>query len=189
DWTGEAKEAAQNRKGNLTQGSGNLLQALNMAPDNITSVMEDYVQQDVIAFCRQVVKLRGDGTIGEMSESDVQNAIDTVDKLPDLISKLDEKIEEIENRGFLEDIANGIVDIFASFANALVTIQTLGLVSLPERVDEDNIRETREKLQTALRNTQQKLVRFCRDYEQRANSVHRQARTWIGNIQQCYSSL
>src|SRR5699024_10455609 len=189
DWTGEAKDAAQQRKNNLTEGSGDLSQALTTASENIGAVVDEFIQQAVVQFCRGVIELGGNGSIGGMTTSEVSDMIDTVDELPEAIEKIQAKIDEINSRSWFEDAVNYVGDFFKGFASVFISVQTLGLVSLPDTVDEDDLPGIKQKLQGALREAKQKLQGFCRDYRNRAMSVHKYARTYVQRIQQYYSQL
>ena len=164
DWTGEAKESAQQRKNSLTDGAGDLQQALKIAPDSITKIIDDGICRGVADFCHEVLRLYGDGTINGMTLASVEIAISAVRDIPS-------KIEEIKEQ---KDSGSGILSFINPFTGMIV-----------DKIADDAI----EQLQSDLEDAKRRLRRFCQTYEEKAGCVHRQARTQVNAIQQAYGAL
>src|SRR5699024_5165772 len=96
-----------------------------------------------------------------------------------------DKIEELENKSWLEKLGEG----FLAIAIPPLGLTLVGGKHLAEGITKDNIREKEQECEDTLREAKRKLQGFCRDYQERAQAVHRYAQNYIQGIQKCYSML
>lgn len=192
-WGGEGASAAGQRRASIVKGAGTLSQALHTAPDSITTTVDDYIKQNVTDFANRIVDMYGDGKMAEMTPEEVRGALDSLEALPPYIEALNKKIEELNDRNWLEEAAAAVVNFFASgwgfiFGGPILWFASKMALEL-EQVTEDNIVAQRDKVQALLNSANEKLGQFIGEYGTRAGEVHSQASTYVSAIQECYTSL
>ncbi len=183
DWTGDAKAAAEQANQRLADGAGDLSQALRTAPDTITHSIDEGVQRNVINYAQRVLQIYGDGTVAELTPSQVDDLITTKKKLPSIIQEVEQKYQELQNRGFVDRLVDA-----ALFFGPVLPTAVLGM-TFAEEITEDNIGSELEKMKTALAEAETRLGEFCGMYQQKATEFHGHGQSFVAAISECYSTL
>ncbi|WP_019807025.1 hypothetical protein, partial [Saccharomonospora halophila] len=183
DWTGDAKAAAEQANQRLADGAGDLSQALKTAPDTITHSIDEGVQRNVVNYAQRVLQVYGDGTVAELTPSQVDGLIAAKKKLPSTIQEVEQKYQELQNRSFGDRLLDAVL-----FAGPILPAAVLGM-TFAEEITEDNIGSELEKMKSALAETETRLGEFCGMYQQKATEFHGHGQGFVAAISECYSAL
>ncbi|TVT14350.1 hypothetical protein FNH05_37320, partial [Amycolatopsis rhizosphaerae] len=168
DWQGSAATAAGRFKSKLDGAAGRFSQALGNAPATITQGI-DTVEKQVVDFAKQVHNIYGDGLMAHLSPQQVDELLKAKDELPGVISQLQQKIQELNNRSTFDKVAGAVIGFaFGGLTGLLIGV--LG-ISVADKITEDNIQEETQKYQQALADSQTKLQMFVTDYSTKAGAV------------------
>lgn len=187
DWTGGAKAAAEQANQRLADGAGDLSQALKTAPDTITHSIDEGVQRNVVNYAQRVLQVYGNGTVAEMTPSQVDGLIAAKKQLPSEIQKLEQKYKELQDRGFWDRVGSYIFNPL----NGSPLAGPSGFLGyyFAEEINEDNIGSELEKMRGALSDSETRLGEFCGMYQQKATEFHGHGRSFVAAISECYSAL
>ena len=192
-WTGGAAEAANQYKAKFDGAVATLDSGMKPVPGAITTAA-DTIQQQVTDFAKKIHNLYGDGKMGAMTPEEVDAALEGRDKLPGVIEELQNKIEELNNRSWLEQGLDFLGNLAAGVLGFLVAgpigaIAAVTGVQFAKEITEDNINEELGKYQQALSGIHQRLQQFVQDYSTKASSVHEQMQTAAQGINETYQTL
>jgi len=192
-WEGEGADAAAQFKGKLDGAAATLAQSLEPAPGLITEGIAT-VEQQVLDFAKLVHNQWGDGRIAEMTPSDVDAMIEGRNELPGVVSELENKIQELNDRNMLEKGLDLLGDIAAGALGFIIggpigAIAAVAGLNFAKEINEDNIEEECAKYKQALADCESKLEQFIGEYEAKATSVHEQALAATDGVQQTYDTM
>ncbi|GLY63502.1 hypothetical protein [Amycolatopsis taiwanensis] len=186
EWKGSGATAANQFKSKLDSGAQVFTQALNSAPGTITQGI-DTIKKQLVDFAENCLKQWGDGKMAQLTPQDVDNLLQSKQQLPGIISDLQQKIQELNNRSTLDKIVGGVIGFFVG--GPIGAIAGVVGVSFADKITEDNIGEETQKYQQALTDTETKLQQFVSDYSTRAGSVQEQVANTKQGVQQSYDAL
>lgn len=188
DWTGDAKQAAQQQNKGNADNANKLSQGLGKAPENIRTVNGDN-KKNVVEYAKAVLKLYGDGKISGLTQEQVANLIKAHKELPGALKELNAAIREIENKGFWDRLGEFLTSPFQLVGPLLGPIGPIIGYVVASEITEDNIYEERDKIKQAQADTKQKLQDFVGGYDKKVKGFHDQGRAAGNAIQKNYSTL
>ncbi|EIE97459.1 hypothetical protein [Saccharomonospora glauca] len=161
DWTGEAKDAAEQLNQGLSQGAETLVEGLSKASEDLAAAA-DGLEGFVGDFCKKVIELYGNGQI-LMAPNEVDANLECAEKLPEAISWANNNFEWGDYEYMLPRQGRLIEHFWKS--------------------------DFLEECETLLRDAEAKLTEFCNEYQTKASSFHRIASDYVRKIDGGYAEM
>lgn len=193
DWSGDAAGAARQRKSHVDKGAATVSQALQSGSDAITTTVDGYLQKNVSDFSSRILDMYGDGRMAGLTPKDVNGLLIALRELPGAIEKVNQTIQELNDRNLLDRAANWVTEKLSGVVGFVLggpmmfAAANVGLHL--QEITEDNIVAERDKYVKLLETSNTKLADFVREYTTRANEVHSQAAEYVAAIQKSYVAL
>ncbi|MBB3662107.1 uncharacterized protein YukE [Prauserella sediminis] len=188
DWTGDAKQAAQQQNKAIVDNADKLSEALGRAPENIKTVSGDN-KKNVVEYAKAVLQVYGDGKITGLTQQQVADLIKAHEEIPNALRELNNAIQEMENKSMWDHIGDFLTSPFSLLQGALGPVGSILGYVVADQITEENIYAERDKIKQAQADTKQKLLDFANGYDKKVKGFHDQGRNAGKAIQKNYSTL
>ncbi|WP_187346942.1 hypothetical protein [Saccharomonospora sp. CUA-673] len=188
DWTGDAKEAAQGANKEIADNAGKLSEALGRAHEDVRAVGDD-VKTNVTTYAQKVLDLYGDGTIGELTQTNVDDLIKAAEEFPGAIEEMNAALEEVQNKSWWDHLTDFMMVPFSGVLAITSPISALLGIHFASTITEANLNSELQKITDAETETLNKLSEFITAYDEKANAFHEQGRTAGEYVQNGYNAL